>query len=639
MVLEMICCLLLLFACVAVMAGEKAGYDSNGRIVSMLSDAGEVEIASSIVAVLPTGKPVPLQVRREDSGAVRQGRNLAWSAAFSLPDGGRGCLKCESEEGAAGLRYSTTVSAESPLELNGIDFRLDLPRPAFVGGTATAEGGPPPVALARARAAGPVLFRGQTPALRFQDSTGNLAFDIRFDQPTAATIVDRWDNAGRSFQVRAAILSGSLAAGQSVTFAAALRLDNHPPAPAPVHLTIDPAKPRFHFDGFGGNYCWNNQSPIAAYTLSHLRIAWARAEMKAQQWDRQRDRPGPEIRSDFETMRQLQQMGAHLVISVWSLPERFYTDPYEKPRSAHFRVINPEKWDELLDLLGSYLLYARREYGIELDLFSFNESNIGINVGLTPESHAQAIKRIGAYFQKLGLKTKMLLGDAGSLRDTYQFVLEAASDPDALPFIGAVGFHSWGGGTPEQYAAWGDVAEWLGLPLLVTEMGVDASAYYTRSYDSYEYGLREARMAQELLSYARPQGAQFWQFTDDYSLARVAGDGTVVPTARFWLMKHFTDLTPPSSDALTTASDQPAVLVTAFRNHRDYTVNILNLGAAREAVIGGLSDASWRVVETTEEAQFQEAPIAHTEAGVVHLRLPSRSLVSLKSLAGKQSGD
>ena len=87
MVLEISCCLFLLFACVPVMAGEKAAYDSNGRIVSMLSDAGEVKIASSIVAVLP-GKPVPLQVRREDSGAVRQGRNLAWSAAFSLPTEG-----------------------------------------------------------------------------------------------------------------------------------------------------------------------------------------------------------------------------------------------------------------------------------------------------------------------------------------------------------------------------------------------------------------------------------------------------------------------------------------------------------------------------------------------------------------------
>src|SRR3984893_844737 len=114
MVLEMSCCLLLLLACVPVMAGEKAAYDSNGRIVSMLSHAGGGESASSIVAVLPTGKPVPLQVRREDSGAVRQGRNLAWSAAFSLPDGGRGRLKCKCAEGVTGLRYSTTVSAESP---------------------------------------------------------------------------------------------------------------------------------------------------------------------------------------------------------------------------------------------------------------------------------------------------------------------------------------------------------------------------------------------------------------------------------------------------------------------------------------------------------------------------------------------
>src|SRR5258707_15517390 len=230
MVLEMSFCLLLLFACLPVMAGEKAAYDSHGQIISMISDAGEVEIASSIVAVLPTGKPVPLQMRREDSGAVRQRRNLAWSAAFSLPDGGRGRLECKSEEGAAGLSYSTTVSADSPLELNGIEFRLDLPRPAFVDGTAAAEGGAPPVALAGVRAAGPVLFRGQTPALHFQDAKRNLAFDIGFNQPTVATTVDRWDNAGRSFQVRTAILSGGLPAGHSATFAAARR---HPyPSPA-----------------------------------------------------------------------------------------------------------------------------------------------------------------------------------------------------------------------------------------------------------------------------------------------------------------------------------------------------------------------------------------------------------------------
>jgi hypothetical protein len=63
----------------------------------------------SIVAVLPTGKAVPLQVRREGSGAVRQGSNLAWSAMFSLPDGGRCRLEWKSEETAGGLRYSWSL--------------------------------------------------------------------------------------------------------------------------------------------------------------------------------------------------------------------------------------------------------------------------------------------------------------------------------------------------------------------------------------------------------------------------------------------------------------------------------------------------------------------------------------------------
>jgi hypothetical protein len=322
------------------------------------------------------------------------------------------------------------------------------------------------------------------------------------------SLVDRWETSGRSFQTRAVIVKGPMTPGTSATLTASLRLANVPAAPAPARLVLDDSKPRYHFDGFGGNYCWNTRSPISAYTLDNLKLGWARVEMKLLAFDRHREDPPAEVRGDLETMRRFQQMGVPYVISIWWLPERFYTDPYEKPRSAHFRLIKPEMWDELLDLLGGYLQFAKREYGAEPDLFSFNEANIGIYVGLTPETHVEAIKRIGAHFRKLGLKTRMLLGDATGPRDTHTFVLQAAMDPEALQYVGAVGFHSWGGGTPEQYRAWGDVAEWLHLPLLVTELGVDAAAYYTRSWDSYQYGLREARMTQELLMYARPQGTQ-----------------------------------------------------------------------------------------------------------------------------------
>jgi O-glycosyl hydrolase len=457
---------------------------------------------------------------------------------------------------------------------------------------------------------------------------GEILLDVGFGRETAAAVIDRWDTAGRSFQVRAALRRGSLAAGASASLATALRLTNKTAAPA-ARLTVDASRSRYHFDGFGANYCWNNASPVATYTLENLKLAWARSEMKVQQWDRERDNPGAAIRADMETMRRFQQAGVPYVISIWWLPERFYTDPYEKPRSTHFRKINPETWDELLDLIGGYLLYARREFGVEPDLFSFNEANIGVYVGLTPEDHLQAIKRFGAHFRKLGLKTKMLLGDATGPRDTHKFVLEAAADPDAMQYVSAVAFHSWGGGTREQYTAWGDVAEWLKLPLLVTELGVDAAAYNNRAYDSYHYGLREAEMTQELLIYARPQGTQYWQFTNDYGLARARQGGSVEPTPRFWLMKHFTDLTPQKSEALAATSDQPSVLFTAFRAGSGYALHILNLGGTREVSLEGVPDAEWQATESTETAQYKARPAGRAAAGKLSFQVPARSLVTL----------
>jgi hypothetical protein len=609
----------------ALAAAERAAYDSNGRIIALLSDAEDIGAVSQVVAVLPGGKRVPLQVRRDNAGAVRQGP-FTWNAPFSLPDGGHGRLTLKSEETDSVL-YNVTLTADSALEVEAIEFVLDLPRLPFLNGSAAPDAAPA-VKLAAVRAAGPVLFRGDTSAVRFSAPTPALTLDARFDRSVPITLFDRWDQQGRSFQLRAVLARGPVVNGASSALAISLALSNHPPAPPPVHLTLDPSSVRFHFDGFGGNYCWNNASPISAYMLDNLKLAWARFELKAQAWDQHREDPGSDIKADLSAMRRVQQMGVPYVISVWWLPERLYTDPYEKPRSAHFRLIHPDRWNDLLDLLGSYLLYARREYGVEPDLFSFNEANIGVYVGQTPESHTEAMKRIGAHFRKLGLKTRMLLGDATGPRDTHRFVLDAAADPEALQYAGAVGFHSWGGGTPEQYAAWGDAAEWLGLPLLVTELGVDAAAYHTRSFDSYHYGLREARMTLELIQYARPQGTQFWQFTNDYALARSV-DGKVEPTARFYLMKHFTDLTPHKSEALTIAGDSPSVLAAAFRKDRAYTIHILNLGSARKAALAGLPADSWRIVTTTETTQFQERPLGAPNAGALEVELPSRALVTL----------
>jgi len=131
--------------------------------------------------------------------------------------------------------------------------------------------------------------------------------------------------------------------------------------------------------------------------------------------------------------------------------------------------------------------------------------------------------------------------------------------------------------------------------------------------------------------YARPQGTQYWQFTNDYALVRMGPDKTIQPTARFYLMKHFTDLTPQKSETLRTASDQKSVLFTAFRKGTAYTLHILNMGAAREALLEGLPDASWQPYETTEISHYQQKPAVRSVKGALKINLPSRGLVTLVS--------
>jgi hypothetical protein len=620
---------LLLTVSVAAPAAEQAAYDSDGRIVSLIGPGADFPVTTNMVAVLPNNKRIPLQKR--PAPVARSGDALAWTAPFSLADGGRGRMELKSVEDSLGVHYSTSVTAETDLTVSAVEFVIDIPRAAFLKGKATPSGGQP-ISIGLEQPQNAVFFSGETSGVKLQDAAARRTFDVSFDMPLAVAIVDRWDADGRYLELRARMRPEEWKSATTAAITTALHFTDNRVA-APARLTIDPSQVRYRFQGFGGNYCWDNRSPIAAYTLKNLKVSWARVAIKLVQWDKERDNPGPELRADFEMMRNLQRMGVPFVASVWTLPERFYTDAYEKPSSAPARVIDPLKWDQLFDLIVDYLAYAKREYGAEPDLFSFNESNIGINVVMTPEAHAAAIKRIGARLPGAGFKTKMLLGDAAGPRDTHKFTLEAASDAAVRPLAGAVAFHSWGGGSAEQYGAWGDLAEWLHLPLLVTEVGLDASAYSTHAWDSYDYGLREARMIQELLLYARPQALLYWQFTDDYALARVLPDGSVQPSARFWMVKQFADLIEPASDALGTSSDQPDVLLTAFRRANTYTLEILNSGAARSIRVTGVPDAEWKITQTTETAQYQQGPAIPSTGGVLEFDAPGRSLITITTRA------
>jgi O-glycosyl hydrolase len=554
-----------------------------------------------------------------------------------FPNGSQAQVNVAWSEPEAGVALAASITSKSPfpgrpafrfpLDVESVDYVIDLPRASFEGWHLDPSGAPLPLA----KPPDPRFFDATSAGVAFADSTGNWRLSLALDQPRPITITDVWDSSGRSYRIRVRLISGPWMMGDTLKIGLSLRLSGTPAA-TQANLAVDPAAELYPFDGFGGNYRVYADTPIVDYTLKNLQVSWARIEFKATAWDHDRGAasPGPMLKRDFELMQRIQRMGIPWILSVWSLPERYYTDPNQRPFGTFARQIAPDRWPEFLDLLGSYLVYIRDNYGAAPDLFSFNESDLGVNVGFTAETHRDEIKRIGAYLAAKGLKTKMLLGDTANPRDSHKFVLAAAADPEAMGYVGAVSVHSWGGGTPAQYEAWGDVASWLHLPLLVAEAGVDPGSYKNRMFDSYSYGLREAGQFQDLLRHARPQALIYWQFTEDYALVHVGPGGAIEPTGRFWLMKQFANLTPTKSEAVRTSSDRADVQISAFARKDALVVHVLNVGPGCEATLTGLPPGSWRTVTTTESSGYQEGhvAIAPGRAGSV-LTLPARSLTTL----------
>jgi hypothetical protein len=644
-----------LMLCSTLCAAETTIFDGTGRVDHMIYDGEELAVHAGLATPIrgwlkTVGQGRSTDTRRTSSDGAQQ-----WSGSFEVVDSGRVHFEQAANPEGAATRIHLSVSVDQALELEGVYYAIELPRAAFLNGRVRV--GTQETALGETKPARRDLTSAETGGFVFADASSSKSLTVTLDRPRTVLIRDEWNASGRHWVAYVELLRGSPEGAAKIEAKLTMALTGtavHDPA----KVTVDPSHRLYRFDGFGGNYCFGKDSPAASYTLDNLKVAWARVEMSLKDWEPENDnesatdtdwayleshdKPGTKLHSEFLLAQEIQKRGIPYVISIWWLPEWMYGDPGRGDMVQNRRV-GLTRWDEVMESVGSYLLYAKRKYGVEPDLFSFNESNIGIYVLISADEHRYLLRSLGAHLRKLGLKTKMLLADATGPQGTHVFALPAAADLEALQYVGAVAFHSWGGASPEQYQAWGDVARWLNLPLLVTELGVDPFAWRGRLYDSYDYGLREVRMYQEILAYARPQATLQWEFTDDYSLVHVSRNGQTPPkpdpTSRFWLVKHFTNLTPPHAEVVESTSNHPEVLVSAFAggpaSSPAYAIHIANLGPEREVTVSGLPGGlnSLQAVETTESTWFADLPQVPVNAGKLTLLVPARSLLTLTSQA------
>jgi hypothetical protein len=534
------------------------------------------------------------------------------------------------------------ISSATNTPMQGVFFAITLLDTDYAGGStqliSPTSGTEASVSLAAARSAG-TNFNLHAAARGVRLVSARRQVELNFAAPVELVIKDVRTRDNSNVEVSFPLSLGNLTNGQIVratfTIKATGEVDK-----SPAKLAIDLSKPGRRYDGMGGNF--RIQSPNDAaqiqYNLDNLRLAWGRVAMPLDRWQPNEDANPIEaatnglnanVREAMEMAQKLAQKNIPMLISIWSAPNWALAEN-GGGRGGRARI-NPEKWDAVRKSIGSYLEYMKQNFSAEPVLFSFNESDMGINVLQSPEEHADAIKRLGSYFTSRGLKTRMLLGDTGNPTGD-KFIDVAAADSEAAKYIGAVSFHSWNSGTIEQYTHFSDAARKLDVPLLVGEGGLDPAAHQYRAvFLEPWFCVNEIGQYVEICRVAQPLSILHWQLTADYSvLTGGNGDRPLQPAPRFWQIKQL-GMTAPGSTALPITCDNPKVVACAFADHGASVVHLVNNGAARTATVSGLPAGvkEMRVLVTDNRRGMQEAKRVPVVQGTVQVPLDAMSFTSL----------
>ncbi len=380
---------------------------------------------------------------------------------------------------------------------------------------------------------------------------------------------------------------------------------------SPAEIVLDPLHPGRKFEGLGGNFRLQNPKtdpPVISYCLDNLRVAWARVEMPWNLWHPDENK-GPmeealsghldrRVRSAMEMARRLDSIGIPIILSDWSAPDwAIIGDPRDayryRSKGIYGYQLNSAKMDKIYQSIGDYLVYLKQNYGVEPKAFSFNESDLGINIRHTGKEHADFIKGLGAHLAARGLSTKLLLGD-NSDATTYDFIVPAMDDPETHKYISAISFHSWRGCTDDILQKWAGAAKRMNLPLIVAEGSTDAAAWnYPEIFSESSFALYEINLYMKLCAICQPVSILQWQLTADYSLLTGNGifgtTGPLQPTQRFWNLKQLAS-TPEGSFSIPATSNREDINCAAFGNisRGKYAVHIVNNGAEREVVLKGI---------------------------------------------------
>ena len=405
-----------------------------------------------------------------------------------------------------------------------------------------------------------------------------------------------------------------------------------------AHIALDLSKPGSRFVGFGGNFRIQNSKKdpeVIDYCLKNMRVAMGRVEFPWASWDKG-GKDDPHVVESARMAARLKAIGMTLVVSCWFPPQWALAPGHKRGRGGVAALrLDSSKQDSIYESMISYLHFLKNDYGVEADYFSFNESDIGIDVLHTPQEHCDFIKSFGTALSRHHLPTKMLLGD-NSDATTIDFIQPALKDKEAHKYIGAVSFHSWRGCDDETLRRWRDAARSINVPLIVGEGSTDAAAWrYPAIFKESTFALYEINLYMRLCAICQPLSILQWQLTADYSLLQGNGilgdDGPLRPTQRFHNLRQLA-MTPADAFSIPLAVDKENVNTAAFYNKAlgKGALHMVNNGAACKAELSGLpASVSHAVVYVTNASQNAEEQSVNVSQGVATIDMPAESFITV----------
>lgn len=502
------------------------------------------------------------------------------------------------------IKVNLTISAHTDTTTGGVYFCIAVPAEDYGEGRfrlfGTSDNTPKNFEGAEKQD-----YKDKVKEIEFKSATRKLV--VKFDEPTFIIIKKDGGPAKNNLQLYVSISPNSLHKGdtiqRSLIINASGAIDKKP-----VTLAVNTALQGRPFRGLGGNFRLQNSKTdpqVIDYCLKNLRLAYGRVEMPWRFWQPGKDvdptmfadsgKLHPAVKKAMEMAHRLDSIGIPVILSAWFPPDWAIVGK-SNPRPVNGVWGNPLNHDNMQAIYASiadYIFYLKNKYGTEVKLFSFNESDLGINIRLTAKEHEDFIKGCGAYFVTRGLKTKMLLGD-NSDATTWQFIYPAMNDPEAKPYIGAISFHSWRGWSNEILQKWADAASKLNVPLLVGEGSTDAAAYnYPDIFQEQTYALQEINLYIRMMAICQPASILQWQLTADYSPLIGGGiygnDEQLHPGQRFYNLKQLS-LTPKDLFALPISCNRPNISCAAYGDSgkNSYAVHLVNNGTTREVTLAGL---------------------------------------------------